>query len=138
MAFVFVIRLVWTNICYSSRQIKSSGTIPTDKHGSLLLACRTVTWLQCKETKSHYRNACEGKNRMHAKHLVIAVLLCLGLLGACTGSDTQKPPPAQAGETDVPGILHDQFKALDKAKTLQNKLQQEQAAQQRQFEDRPN
>jgi len=75
---------------------------------------------------------------MHAKHLVIAVLLGLGLLGACTGSDPQEPPPAQADEPHMPGILHDQFKALDKAKTLQNKLQQGQAAQQRQFEDRPN
>ena len=74
---------------------------------------------------------------MHVKHLSIAGLLCLGLLGACTNSDTQQPPPAQAEETHVPGILHDQFEALDKAKSLQKKLQQEQAAQQQQF-DRSN
>jgi hypothetical protein len=75
---------------------------------------------------------------MHAKHLIIAALLCLGLLGACTRSDTQEAPPEHAEKTHVPGILHDQFKALDKAKTLQNKLQKEQAAQQQQFEDRHN
>jgi hypothetical protein len=75
---------------------------------------------------------------MHAKHLVLLGLLCLGLLGACTNSDTQQPPSAQADETHVPGILQDQFEALDKAKSLQKKLQQEQAAQQQQFEDRSN
>jgi hypothetical protein len=75
---------------------------------------------------------------MHAKHLVITGLLCLGLLGACTGSDTQEPSSAQAEETHVPGVLHDQFKALDKAKTLQHKLQKQQAAQEQQFEDRSN
>ena len=74
---------------------------------------------------------------MHAKHLVLYALMCLGLLGACTNSDTQQSPPAQAKETHVPGILHDQFEALDKAKSLQKKLQQEQAAQQQQF-DRSN
>jgi hypothetical protein len=75
---------------------------------------------------------------MHATHLVITALLCLGLLGACSGPDTQEPPPPQAEETHVPGVLHDQFEALNKAKTLQKKLQKQQAAQQQQFEDRPN
>jgi len=75
---------------------------------------------------------------MHAKYLVITVLLCLGLLGACTRSDTEEAPPAHAEKTHVPGILYDQFEALDKAKTLQNKLQKGQSAQQQEFEDRHN
>jgi hypothetical protein len=75
---------------------------------------------------------------MYAAHLTIACLLCLGLISACTGSDTEETPPAHAEERPVPGILHDQFEALDKAKSLQKKLQQEQAAQQQQFEDRSN
>ena len=63
-------------------------------------------------------------------------LLCLGLLGACTGSDTQKESSAQTEESRIPGALQNQFGALDKAKSLQNKVQKQQAAQQRQFDDR--
>jgi len=72
---------------------------------------------------------------MHATSLIFTSLLCLGLLGACTGADNQEQPPAQAEETRIPGVLQNQFDALDKTKSLQNKLQKQQTSQQRQVDD---
>ena len=71
---------------------------------------------------------------MRAKRIIIASLLCLGLLGACTGSDTPEEPTAKTEESRIPGAIQNQFGALDKAKNLQNKVQKQQNAQERQFD----
>ena len=70
----------------------------------------------------------------NATYIVITSLLCLGFLVACTGADAPQEPPAQAKEPRIPGVLQNQFGALDKAKSLQNKVQKQQDAQQRQFD----
>jgi hypothetical protein len=75
---------------------------------------------------------------MHATYLVILGLLCLVLFSGCADSTSQAPSATHAEESHAPGILHDQFEALDKAKALQQELQKKQAAQERQFEDRSN
>ena len=75
---------------------------------------------------------------MRAKRIIVASLLCLGLLGACTGADTPEEPTAKTEESRIPGALQNQFGALDKAKSLQNKVQKQQAEQQRQFDGQSN
>ena len=72
---------------------------------------------------------------MRVKYVMFTSLLCLGLLVACTGTDTQEEPPAQPEATRIPGALQNQFGALDKAKSLQNKMRAQQAAQERQLDD---
>ena len=75
---------------------------------------------------------------MRSKRILFTSLLCLGLLGACTGADTPEEPPAKTEESRIPGALQNQFGALDKAKLLQNKAQKQQAEQQRQFDSQSN
>ena len=71
---------------------------------------------------------------MRAKHLMVTSLLCFGLLGACTGANAPEEPSSQAEDSRIPEALQNQFGALDKAKDLQNKVQKQQTAQERQFD----